>query len=131
MFGFLDIFGGSQRRSALQLFDRTLTELEVNPSYVDDGMRYAIYKWALEISNDNPNNIDRIMRDAAALISFCVLGAQETEALWGPAVRQARQARFDHVLDHNEDETFDARIIKLILTKEVAASDIRARASLE
>ena len=131
MFGLLDIFGGSQRRSALQLFDHTLTELEVNPAYVDDGMRYAIYKWALEISGDNAGNIDRAMRDAAVLISFCVLGAHETEELWGPAVRQARQARFDHVLDHNEDDTFDARIIKLVLAKEVAASDIRARASLE
>ena len=127
MFGLLDIFGGSRRKSALELFDRTLTELEVNPTYVDDGMRYAVYKWALEMNGD----IDRTMRDAAALISFCVLGATETEALWGPAVRQARQARFDQVLDNNEDETFDARLIKLVLTKEVAASDIRARASLE
>ena len=127
MFGLLNIFGGSQRQSALQLFDRALTELEVNPAYVDDGMRYAIYKWALEMNSD----IDRTMRDAAALISFCVLGAAETEAVWGPAVRQARQARFDHVLDNNEDETFDARLIKLVLTKGVAASDIRVRASLE
>ena len=127
MFGLLDIFGGSRRRAALQLFDRTLIELEVNPAYVDDGMRYAVYKWALEIGGD----IDRIMRDAAALISYCVLGATETEALWGPAVRNARQARFDHVLDNGEDDTFDARLIKLVLAKGVAASDIRVRASLE
>ncbi len=127
VFGLSDIFGSSSRRAALQLFDRTLTELEVNPAYVDDGMRYAIYKWALEAGGD----IDRTMRDAAALVSFCVLGAAETEALWGAAVRNARQTRFDHVLDNNEDDTFDARIIKLVLTKEVAASDIRARAALE
>ncbi len=127
VFGLSDIFGGSQRRSALQLFDRTLVELEVNPKYIDDGMRYAVYKWALEMGGD----IDRTMRDAAALISFCVLGAPETEAMWGPAVREARQARFDHVIANGEDETFDARIIKLVLAKDAAASDIRARVALE
>jgi len=127
IFGLGDIFGGSARRAALLLFDRTLIELEVNPAYVDDGMRFAVYKWALESGAD----VDRIMRDAAALISFCVLGPHETEELWGPAVREARQARFDHVLDNNEDETFDARLIKLVLAKGVAASDIRVRAALE
>jgi hypothetical protein len=126
-FGFLDIFGGSQRRAALQLLDRTLGQLEVNPAYVDDGMRYAMYKWAL----DDGGDVDRTMQDAAALISFCVLGAAETEAIWGAAVRQAREARFDAVLANNEDETFDARVIKLILAKGVAAADIRGKAMLE
>jgi hypothetical protein len=126
-FGFLDIFGSSQRRAALQVLDRTLGELEVNPAYVDDGIRYAIYKWALERGGD----IDRTMRDAASLISFCVLGAPETEAQWGVAVREARQKRFDAVLANDEDDTFDARLIKLMLAKGVAAADIRDRATLE
>jgi hypothetical protein len=126
VFGF-DIFGGSRRRAALALLDRTLATLEVNPAYVDDGMRFAIYKWALEAGGDT----DQFMRDAAALISFCVIGAGETGELWGPEVCAAREARFSFVLANAEDETFDARIIKLVLAKGIAAPDILARATLE
>ena len=134
MFGFDFLGFGNRRRWALQALDRGLTDLEVNPAYIDDGMRYAIYKWAVEEearAAADHTTLDRMMRDASALISFCILGAAETEALWGATVRTARQARFDAVLSNNEDDTFDARLIKLVLTKDVAAPDIRARATLE
>jgi hypothetical protein len=132
--GFFDFFGfGSKRRTALQVLDRTLVDLEVNLAYMDDGMRFAIYKWAQEAEAQSLDDkaMDHFMRDAAALISFCVLGPAETEALWGATVRDARQARFDAVIDKGEDETFDARLIKLVLAKGNAAPDIRARVELE
>jgi len=131
MFGFLDIFGGSKRRAALLLFDRTLTQLEVNPAYVDDGMRFAVYKWAMLLASENGAAMDYLMREAAALVSFCVLGPAETEVLWGPEVRSAREARLDAVLARNEEDTFDAMLIKLTLAKNIAAPDIRARVALE
>jgi hypothetical protein len=130
--GFFDFLGfGSKRRSALNLFDRTLSALEVNPAYIDDGMRFAIYKWALLLADNRSELVDDIMREAAAMISFCVLGPAETEALWGVTVRAAREARFDRVLAEDADDSFDARLIKLVLAKDIAAPDIQARVTLE
>jgi hypothetical protein len=128
--GFLDFFGGSKRRTALQVLDRSLTELEVNPAYIDDGMRFAIYKWATA-ENADAASVDRAMREAAALISFCVIGGEETQALWGVDVRTARQKRFDRVIEDAEDETFDARLVKLVLAKGIAAPEIQALVGLE
>ena len=129
---FFDFLGfGSERRSALQVFDRTLSELAVNPAYVDDGMRFAVYKWALQVETPSgeaggvtAGGLDRTMREAAALFSFCVLGPAETENLWGPAVRATREARFDAVLARGEEESFDALLIKLVLAKGIAAPDL-------
>lgn len=133
MFGFMDIFGSSKRRAALLLFDRTLSQWEVNPAYVDDGMRFAVYKWAdaYARAQASPVVIDDIMRAAAEMISYCVLGPEETEAQWGPALRTEREARFAAVLANGDDDTFDAMIIKLVLAKGIAAPDIRALVGLE
>ena len=131
MAGFFDFFGfGSRRRTALQVLDQALDDNEVNRAYMDDGMRFAIYKWAEGLAGPG-GAPDPILKDAAALISFCVLGKPETAALWGDAVAAEREARFEAVLAQDEDDTFDARIIKLVLTKGNAAPDIRARVSLE
>lgn len=130
MVGFLDFFGSSKRRSSLQLLDRTLAQLEVNPAYIDDGMRFAIYKWVSALAADNPAALDQLMRGAAEMISFCVLGPSETEALWGPAVRAEREARFADVLARGDEDTLDAMLIKLTFAKEIADPEIRARASL-
>lgn len=129
-----DFFGGSRRRAALKLLDRTLTEMEVNLAYIDDGMRFAIFRWAQETAIGSAAEsaaIDELMRRAAALISYCVIGPAETEATWGPDVRIERQERFDRVISAGEDETFDARLIKLVLAKGIAAPDIQAQVSLE
>ena len=131
----LDFLGiGNKRRWALQLLDKTLGELEVNPAHLDDGMKYVIYNWAIEEKSrtgDTEGDNDSIIRNAATLLSFCILGSAETEELWGAAVRSAREARFDAVLERGENETLDARLIKLVLAKGLAAADIRARAELE
>jgi hypothetical protein len=132
--GFFDFLGfGSKRRSALQLFDRTLAQLEVNPAYVDDGMRFAVYKWANLLIGPQGSgaSMDQIMREAAAIISFCVIGAEETEALWGAEVRGEREARFNAALTDERDDTLDARLIKLVLAKGIAAPDITARVELD
>jgi hypothetical protein len=131
VFNFFDIFGGSKRRSALLLFDTTLTQLEVNPAYIDDGMRFAVYRWATAMAAENGAALDHLMREAAALVSFCVIGAAETEALWGAAVRAGREARLDAVLARGEEDSFDAMLIKLTLAKDIAAPDIRARVMLD
>lgn len=129
MSGFFDFFPfGSRRRTAIQVLDKALDDNEVNRAYIDDGMRFAIYKWAEEHSDGSP---DQLLKGAAELISFCVLGLAETAALCGPDVAAARAARFDAVLANGEDDTFDARIIKLVLTKGNAAADIRERAVLD
>lgn len=132
MLGFFDFFGfGSRRRTAIQGLDKALDDLEVNRAYIDDGMRFAIYKWAEEEERRGATPVDRAMKDAAALISFCVLGKAETAAIWGDEVAAAREARVDAVLANGEDETFDAKVIKLVLAKGNAAADIRARLDLE
>jgi hypothetical protein len=132
MLGFFDFLGfGSKRRSALQLFDRTLVQMEVNLAYIDDGMRFAIFKWASAMANESGDTLDHLMREAAALMSFCVLGPAETETLWGAETRAAREARFQAVLDRAEEDSFDAMLIKLTLAKAIAAPDIRARVGLE
>ncbi len=128
--GFFDFFGfGSRRRTAIQVLDQALDDNEVNRAYIDDGMRFAIYKWAEESARGGTP--DQVLKDAAALVSFCVLGKAETAALWGETVAAERDARFAAVLANGEDDTFDARIIKLVLAKGNAAEDIRARVSLE
>lgn len=130
--GFFDFFGfGSRRRTGIQVLDQTLDDLEVNRAYVDDGMRFAIYKWADEEERKGAGAIDRLLKDAAALVSFCVLGPAETAALWGEAVAAARRARFDSVLAKGEEDTFDAKIIKLVLAKGNVAPDILALVNLE
>ena len=129
-----DFFGGSKRRSALQLLDRALADLEVNPGYIDDGMRFAIFRWAQDAAAGTAHEsgvMDRLMRAAAELISFCVIGSAETEAQWSADIRIERETRFNTVIDGGEDETFDAKLIKLVLAKGIAAPDIRARVSLE
>ncbi len=135
MFGFDFLGFGNRRRWALQSLDRALGEFEVNRAYVDDGMRYAIYKWALleeeRVAPAPFGVLDTILREAAALVSFCVLGHPETLELWGPEVAAERGARFEKVLANGEDETFDAKIIKLVLAKGDVAPDIRARVTLE
>ena len=135
MFGFDFLGFGNRRKWALQALDRALGDLEVNRAYIDDGMRYAIYKWALieeeRMAPADYGALDRIMREAATLISFCVLGPAETEELWGPAVRAEREARLRVVLDNGEDESFDARLIKLVLAKGVAAPEIQAQVVLD
>ena len=131
--GFFDFLGfSSKRRTALQVFDRTLGDLEVNPAYIDDGMRFAVYKWALllEAQAGTPDALDRIMREAAALFSFCVLGPAETEALWGAAICADREARFAMALNSEQDDSFDARLVKLVLAKGIAAPGITARVEL-
>ena len=131
----LDFLGfGSKRRWALQLLDRSLGELEVNPGYLDDGMKYIIYDWALEEerrSSGADGALDSTIRNAAALISFCILGKEETGELWGAVISAARSARFEAVLQRGEDETLDARLIKLVLAKGLAAPDIRAQVELD
>jgi hypothetical protein len=135
MFGFDFLGFGNRRKWALQTLDRALAEFEVNRAYVDDGMRYAIYNWARaeeeRIAPADFSALDRILREAAALVSYCVLGAEETTELWDAEVQGQREARFSAVLANDEDDTFDARIIKLVLAKGVAAPDIRARVNLE
>lgn len=127
--GFFDFFGfGSRRRTAIQVLDKALDDNEVNRAYIDDGMRFAIYKWAEERAGGSP---DQLLKHAAELVSFCVLGKAETAAVWGADVAAAREARFDAVLANGEDDTFDARIIKLVLAKGNAAADISARVSLD
>ena len=130
----VDFFGGSRRRAAIQLLDRTLANLEVNPAYIDDGMRFAIYRWARAAGEGTVAEngvVDALMREAAALISFCVLGPGETEAMWGADVRAEREARFDAVIASGEDDSFDAKLIKLVLAKGVAAPEILERVSLD
>jgi len=132
--GFFDFLGfGSKRRSALQLFDRSLVGLEVNPGYIDDGMRYAVYKWAtlLVTQSGRQETIDDVMRESAALISFCVIGPAETESLWGAHVRAEREARFDAALADEDGDSLDSRLIKLVLAKGIAAPDIAARVELD
>jgi hypothetical protein len=134
MVSIADFFGSSKRRAALQLLDRTLTSYEVNPAYIDDGMRFAIFRWAQEAAAGTMSEhgvTDALMREAAAMISFCVIGPAETEALWGAAIRAEREARFDAVLASGDEETFDAKLIKLVLAKDIAAPDILARVGLE
>ena len=134
VFGLDSLGFGSKRRWALQLLDRSLSELEVNPGYLDDGMKYIIYDWALEEerrSSGADGALDSTIRNAAALISFCILGKEETGELWGAAISAARSARFEAVLQRGEDETLDARLIKLVLAKGLAAPDIRAQVELD
>ncbi len=133
MFGFMDIFGGSKRRAALHLLDRTLTQWEVNPAYVDDGMRYAVYKWANAYAEAqaSPVLIDDVMRAAAEMISYCVLGPAETEAQWGPALCAEREARFAEALSRGAEDSLDVMMIKLVLAKGIAAPDIRERVGLD
>lgn len=133
MVSIIDFFGGSKRRSALQLLDRTLSDLQVNPAYIDDGMRFAIFRWAQTAAADTISEsgvIDALMRQAATMISFCVIGPAETETLWGAQVRAEREARFDAAIE-GDDEDFEAKLIKLVLAKGIAAPDIQARVSLE
>jgi hypothetical protein len=128
-----DFFGGSKRRSALQLLDRALAELEVNPAYLDDGMRFAIYGWAQQAAAQAASEsgaVDTLMRRAAELMSFCVIGPAETEGQWGLGVRAEREAMFDAAIDGDE-ESFDAKLIKLVLAKGIAAPDILSRVSLD
>jgi hypothetical protein len=135
VFGFDFLGFGNRKRWALEALDRALGEFEVNRAYMDDGMRYAIYNWARaeeeRIAPADFSALDRILREAAALVSYCVLGAAETTELWGAEVQGQREARFSAVLANEDADTFDARIIKLVLAKGVAAPDIRARVDLE
>jgi len=126
---FWDFFGfGSKRRTALEGFDRVLSQLQVNPGLIDDGMRYAIYGAVQSLS---PALLDQRLRDAAELISLCVLGPTETAAVWGDAVCRARDARLTAALDDQSSDSLDTRVIKLVLMKGIASPEVAARVELE
>jgi hypothetical protein len=78
----LDVLGlGSKRRTALRGFDAALEAGKVNPAYVDDGMRFLIYKWATDEEAAfglAAAHVDRRLAEAAALLSLWVLGPNET-----------------------------------------------------
>jgi hypothetical protein len=74
--------------------------------------------------------IDHRMTEAAALMSFCVIGPTDTEAELGPAARAERQQRFDAVLAAGDVDSLDARIVKLALARGIAAPEITARVDL-
>ena len=106
-------------------FDAALVAGKVNPAYVDDGMRYAVYKWATEEEAQmgaDTGYVDRRLAEAAALLSFCVLGPADTEAEFGPARRAENQQRFARALAEDADASFDARVIKLALARGIAAA---------
>jgi hypothetical protein len=134
MFGF-EFFGfSSKRRTALRAFDAALVAGEVNPAYVDDGMRYAVFKWASAEQEDrggDTRHLDWRMADAAAMISFYVLGPAETENVFGGDTRRARETRFRDVLATGDEDAFDARLLKLVLAKGIAAPDIASEVSLD
>ncbi len=124
---------GSKRRSALRTFDAALAAGKVNPAYVDDGMRYAVYRWATEEEtalDADSGYVDRRMTEAAALMSFCVIGAPDTEEEFGVEMRAVREQRFETAMLEANDESFDARVVKLVLAKGIAAADIVARVDL-
>ena len=128
---FLDF--GSRRRSALRGFDAALVAGKVNPAYVDDGMRYIIYKWATEEEAAfglDPGHLDRRMAEAAGILSFCVLGPVEIEREVGPAARQRGEEAFARALASDGDDTFEARIVKLALARGIAAPEIAAQVEL-
>jgi hypothetical protein len=125
---FWDFFGfGSKRRTALEGFDRALSQLQVNPSAIDDGIRYAIYGTVQALA---PEDIDRSLRHAAELISFCVLGPTETAAVWGAEARMAQEARLTAAVEGGGD-SLDAKVIKLVLLKGIASPEVAARVALD
>ena len=98
---------GSKRRSALRTLDAALVAGKVNPGYMDDGMRYAIYRWATEEEEAldvDASYVDRRMADAAALMSYCVIGSADTAVEFGDAVRAERERRFEATLLAGNDE---------------------------
>jgi hypothetical protein len=132
---FFDFFGfGSKRRTALRGFDAVLRAREVNPAYVDDGMRYIIYKWVTEeevaLAMD-PGYVDRRLAEAAQLLAFCVLGAAEAEREFGAAWRAEQERKFDSALPAEADASFEARIVKLALARGIAAPEIVATVELD
>jgi hypothetical protein len=130
----LDFLGfGSRRRTALRVFDAALVAGKVNPAYVDDGMRYVVYKWASEEESAfglDPGHVDRRMTEAARLLSFVVLGPVETEREFGPDARQRGEAGLARALAEDGDDTFEARMIKLALARGIAAAEIVAQLEL-
>ena len=91
--------GAGSLPKLLQTLERALATQEVNPAYVDDGMRYLIYKWAeaeeAALPLPNPGLIDQRLREAAELISYCVLGPAETLATWDAETCAVRRGRFE------------------------------------
>jgi hypothetical protein len=125
---------GSKRRAALRAFDAALVAGKVNPAYVDDGMRYAIYGWATDEAaalGDDPGHADRRLAQAAALMSYCVIGPSDTDTELGPAARAERAAWFESALAPGNDDSFEARIVKLALAKGIACAEITALVALE
>ncbi len=130
----LDFLGlGSRRRTALRGFDAALVAGEVNPAYVDDGMRYIIYKWATEEEAAfglDPSHLDRRMIEAAGVLSYCVLGPTEMESIFGPEARKRGEDVMARALAPDGDETFEARIVKLALARGIAAAEIAEQVEL-
>ena len=131
---FLDFLGfGSRRRAALRGFDAALVAGQVNPAYVDDGMRYVIYKWATEEEAAfglDPGHLDRRMAEAAGVLSFCVLGPTETERELGPKARRRGEEALARALATDGDDSFEARLLKLALARGIAAPEIADRIEL-
>jgi len=131
----------SKRKWAIRLLDRILSEVSVNPAYINDGMRYAIYKWVLEdqstrVACGNPNAssddyIKQRLWETGKFLSFCVLGPAETESIWDLSTRIKGQDRLESAMQRKNEDSVDAKVLKLALHTEIAATDIRKFVALE
>ncbi|MBS9721799.1 hypothetical protein JYU29_14000 [Tianweitania sp. BSSL-BM11] len=108
-FGFLGRFG---RSSDLRAFDDGLRRCDVHPAQVVDGVKLAAVRLVQKHSASGEPT-ERAYHDAAALVSFTVLGEGRMGELLGEGMAQSLAARVERAVDYPDG--LDAELVLLAL----------------
>jgi hypothetical protein len=123
MFGFLGRFGRAQ---ALRELDSALRAVDVHPALVPDAVELAAVR-LLQTARPKPEATDYAA--LAELIGYCLIGAENFAGANDTALKRAVEARIEAAIDAGD--SFDAKVILLLLHAGVVAAGVVARFELE
>lgn len=117
--GFLGVFGRSRE---LRQLDRAFRDVDLHPQLVPEAVKLAMIKF---MKGDPGGEAG----PAAALVAYCMTGAEAFAGANGPEARRAVEARIEQAV--TDGDGFDAQLVLLTLHAGVAQPSVVAEFDLK
>ena len=124
MFGFFGLFG---RSSEMKRLDQAVSAIGLDPRLVPDAVQLALYN-LLKEANRGADPAPADYHTAAAMLGYCMLGAQGFTEANGLDMTEAAEARLETSL--GPGDSLDARIVLLALHAGVIQAQVVERYQL-